>query len=721
MRIVPIVSIALAFSVVSLGEVAAQQPTSASQRGPEVEDVRLEGVRQLDERLVRSVLVTRESRCRSPLLALPCAVGIGERAAYFDAFEVRRDGARIDSLYAAWGYPDAAVISETVALGDGDVAVVFRVAEGAPLRVRSVTVRGLEAVPGGVEVGELPLRAGQPYAEPLLAASQQQIADALAERGYAFARVDVAGEPAPGANAVDVALEVTPGPSAVFGAAEVRAQRPLREETVRERLAFRPGDPFRPDALRRTAERLYDLPIVEEVRIAPAPVVAGDSTVPVTVTVTRGRLGAWSGDVYVSSSTCLGGTVAVAHRHLGRKPRVVSLQAGLSNVGGGEVCGRDETDAFTEPAYLLRGSLREPLAARTWLLLDGELIREAATRAYVRRGARGRLGLAAPLGRAWQGEIGYALERTDDEAGGPFFCAVYGACAGEALDARVGATTLAPVEVALTFAPPWARRTRLAPVPAESAAALPPEPRWTYGARASLSTAAAATGSEVGFARALVEGSAARRLGRSAEIASRLRLGVLAEGDEPVPPQVRLYGGGPLGVRGVAPYLLGPRLLVVRDDAADDLGCPITPGGCEGAEVDPDDVRLRAVGGNALVETSVEGRLWIARWLQLAAFVDAGAVWGGVDDAPTSIASADVLVTPGVGALVISPVGPVRVDVAYDPSPARRLPLLAPAPDGDGFVSLGEVVFDPVRFGDPDPWECFRRRLRLQISLGQPF
>ncbi|HEX2202213.1 MAG TPA: POTRA domain-containing protein, partial [Longimicrobium sp.] len=349
----------LALTLLRLPSDGAAFAQASAARAPEVEDVRLEGVRALDERLVRAALVTRESRCRSPFLAIPCLVGIGERTARLDTAEVRRDAGRIDSLYAAWGYPAAEVGSEVVVLADGDVAVVFRVVEGAPLLVRSVEVRG---VPAGVDVGALPLTTGEPYALQPLEESQRRIAAALAEEGFAFARVEVGGSVSADQASADVVLEVTPGPPAVFGEPELRVQAPVGERTVRDRLAFRPGEPYRPEALRRTAERLYDIPVVEQVALTPLPSAPGDSVVRVAVGVTRGRLAAVQADFVVSSSSCLGGTFGVAHRHLGG-PRVVSVAVGASNLGAREVCAGDEGDAFEEPAGFVRASWREPLAS----------------------------------------------------------------------------------------------------------------------------------------------------------------------------------------------------------------------------------------------------------------------------------------------------------------------------------------------------------------------
>jgi outer membrane protein assembly factor BamA len=179
-------------ALAALCALAAAAPLGAQRRlNPEVADIEMEGVRSLDERLVRATILTRETRCRSRFAAPACALGAdwAQRKAYLDTIQLRRDEARIDSLYDAWGYPDAAVASEVRPLAGGDVLVTFRVEEGRPLVVRLLTVRGLEPFADSIDVPDLPLREGEPYATPALEASQRAIVRALAELGYAFAAV----------------------------------------------------------------------------------------------------------------------------------------------------------------------------------------------------------------------------------------------------------------------------------------------------------------------------------------------------------------------------------------------------------------------------------------------------------------------------------------------------------------------------------------------------
>jgi outer membrane protein assembly factor BamA len=84
-------------------------------------------------------------------------------------------------------------------------------------------------------------------------------------------------------------------------------------------------------------------------------------------------------------------------------------------------------------------------------------------------------------------------------------------------------------------------------------------------------------------------------------------------------------------------------------------------------DIDPDDLRFSATGGNTLFVANAELRFpapVFRNRLRLAAFVDAGGVWQlGVDDAPRS----ELRVTPGFGIRLTTPLGPARVDVGYNP------------------------------------------------------
>ncbi|HEX2079391.1 MAG TPA: POTRA domain-containing protein [Longimicrobium sp.] len=697
----------LIFCLATAPEAVRAQADSAA-----VEDVEFSGVRALEPALLRAVIETRESRCASPFYAPFCLLGDADRAerrTFLDPAALSRDEEAIRRTYATWGYPSATVRAAVDTLADGDVRVRFTVTEGAPVRVRSVVLRGAEALPS-LTAADLPVRAGDVYALPRIQAAQRLVARRFGERGHAFVRVDAPPQPVEGGVA-DVVLEVAPGPVAVFGPTVVRAEPPLESDHVRRRLPYRPGQRFSPALLEHTAERLYDLPIVDSVDVRPAPVTWSDSVVETAITVGTGRAGRYEVRGVVGSSRCVGAEGFITHAHAFGAPRVLTLSASAANLLASELCGRDETGEFREPAYTVSASLAQPVGRASWLLLEGSFLRETLPGAYVRRGWQARVGVARELARGVDGTLAFAPERGDAAAAGAFFCGVYGECgaAGRGEDAYL----LTPVEARLEWAPPNARAALGPPSPGPAWLA-PERPRWVPALTLSVSAAGTPTGSDHAFARAMLEGSATRLVGRRVQVGARARLGMLSGADTPQPPQLRLFGGGPRGVRGVPANLLGPRILVARDTT---FQCH-DPEIC--AVLGPEDVFVRAAGGNVLVEASVEARVWATRGLQLAAFVDAGAVRArGDPDGPLGTRT-ESIVTPGIGVLALTPAGPIRVDLAYNPSPARDYPLLARNADGT-YLLLGTARYDPYTFDGADGWTEFRRRLQLQLSMGTPF
>jgi outer membrane translocation and assembly module TamA len=714
---VPLPSIATAQEDIGTGGV----------HGARVASLRFSGVAAVDQERLRATVVTRESECRSPLLVLVCALSDArwaEHTAFLDTAAVRRDEQRISALYAEWGYPEARVAAQVTPRDARSVDVRFHVEEGEPIIVRSVRILGMDELPEPIRIPELPLRPGVPFAVPRIEAARARIGEALARHGYAFARVEASGEAAAEEGAVDVVLEVRPGPLAVFGPTRILAEPPLSEAAVRRRLAYRDGDRFSPAALEHTVERLQRLPAVERVFVDPVPLFPGDSVLVTSIGVSAARLQGLGFGGAISSTSCLEGTVSWAHRHLFGAPRVLRLQAGAANLLARQLrrfpcTGYEEGGDFAELGYRLRSELREPIGPDTWLLLSGQFSRESFPPAFMREGVEARIGVSHWLTREVEAIGVYAPERRDNPASGPIHCALYGVCDPVGVADLTEGIRLAPLELGVTWMPPSARRPPLGPPP-EPAWQFPPAADWFFTVRGGISAASGWTGSEFSFARATAEASV-RRLLRRAELAARLRGGALFGAGDPLPPQVRLYGGGPLGVRGVAGHLLGPKLLTIAPEAAPPE-CPPGAEPCPLPLVDPGQVRVRPTGGDRLVEASLEARFWAAQSVQLAAFVDYGWVRSGAPpDAPAALVPSESIITPGIGALILSPFGPVRVDLAYNPSPPRQYPLLVREDPPLGHRPAGPVTYDPFRFGEPGALRELWRRVQLHLSLGQPF
>jgi len=176
-----------------------------------------------------------------------------------------------------------------------------------------------------------------------------------------------------------------------------------------------------------------------------------------------------------------------------------------------------------------------------------------------------------------------------------------------------------------------------------------------------------------------------------------------------VPVEQRFYAGGPNDVRGFPYNQLGPIVYVIPD--VDTAGYATNP-----AVLDAHAVPF-ATGGNVQLIGNVEVRfpapIWRGR-LRLAAFVDMGGLWqlnDPVNDEKRIVA------TPGMGLRLLTPVGPLRFDVAYSwdklqkgtvyvsNSETEDLTELRPVPGGP------PLTFQPTNAGG---WQ-------LNLTVGQPF
>jgi outer membrane protein assembly factor BamA len=126
-------------------------------------------------------------------------------------------------------------------------------------------------------------------------------------------------------------------------------------------------------------------------------------------------------------------------------------------------------------------------------------------------------------------------------------------------------------------------------------------------------------------------------------------------------------------------------------------------------------LRTYATGGNSIFLANAELRfpspIWPS-WVRLGAFVDVGQMYERQNKA---ISFENIRVTPGVGVRVSTPLGPVRLDVAYNGYARERGPLFFQGADStltqirDAYSSRRVA---PRRFLD---------RLVFQFAIGQAY
>jgi outer membrane protein assembly factor BamA len=272
---------------------------------------------------------------------------------------------------------------------------------------------------------------------------------------------------------------------------------------------------------------------------------------------------------------------------------------------------------------------------------------------------------------------------------------------------------------------------------------VPFSPTKGYIARVDLEHASGVTLSDYRFNRFFAEASAythfryPSRDPMAQVLAGHLRLGYVRalghqSGLEVLHPAKRFYAGGSQSVRGYGENQLGPRVLTIAPERLAEVGCDISFAAiadCSG--VNDDSLRKehftpRPVGGTSLLEGSVEFRYPISHKMEWAAFID-GAILGGselrsLSDVALLVRGAGAI-TPGVGFRYRSPVGPIRVDLGYNPSGKEDLDVVTTATDPSGRTQLVRLQ-EKRRYesaGNARGFWALFNRVVLHLSIGQAY
>jgi outer membrane protein insertion porin family/translocation and assembly module TamA len=202
-------------------------------------------------------------------------------------------------------------------------------------------------------------------------------------------------------------------------------------------------------------------------------------------------------------------------------------------------------------------------------------------------------------------------------------------------------------------------------------------------------------------------------------------------------PRKRFYAGGANSVRGYDENQLGPRILTIEDSTlvrgAKSVGggvCALRAESVKFCDVNSgtltnSDFLPQPLGGTTLLEGSVEYR-WplpvtsVFRNFWGAVYLDGGVVGSaniqGVQTL-TNIVKGTGAVTPGIGIRYQSAVGPIRVDVAFNPNRTENLAVVTAVPDSSGHVRI-------VQLGQPRRWVQGRTifdYLALHFSIGEAY
>jgi outer membrane protein assembly complex protein YaeT len=681
------------------------------------------GNRALDGYALESAISTTKSSwwARAPFVR---SLGLGEKR-YFNELEFRRDVVRLILLYRQSGYMNA-VVDTVVRRTPRDVYITFRIHEGEPVRVARLDVLGLDGIFDVAKLKrDLPLQVGDPFNRFLMQASADTIVGRLRNNGYPYADVLRNFDSEAGILKAEVELDAQPGPRMRIGEVIIRGLRDVDTGTVRRVMSVRPGTLFNQDALYQTQRDLYGMGVFTSVNVAlldslaPQETVLRDSTVRTVIQVQEGpahqvRLGA--GYATVECFRVQSGWTA--HDFLGGA-RTLDVSARVSKLGAGTPTHTTGLNQFCNPFagtwtfdtlnYTLGVTLRQPaFLSRSHVATLGFVAeRRSEFAIYTREAIGGTADLTLNTRGQFPVTLGYSYSIGRTLAADGIYCSLFRLCDEPSRrflrDRRkFGAVTISAV------------RDRVNSILDPSDGGI---------TTVTLLHASRFVGSQVPyeFNRGEIEVAKYHSLGRRTVFAWRIRGGTILPRNIQlsgqtvayVPPDQRFYGGGPNSVRGYGRNELGPRVYVIHDTTsrnAIDSAATAQAGGTvfRGVTAAP-------TGGNTAIILNAELRIpspIFTQRMRLGLFVDAGQVWERGEEI---VSIRGMRVTPGAGVRFATPLGPVRIDAAYNGYPAERGPLLF-VNDTTGTVTQIRPSYPPLR-----AQKSFWQKLVIQFAVGQAF
>jgi translocation and assembly module TamA len=176
----------------------------------EIVSLEIEGAREVPEKELKEKIVTAASPW------WPWWTPVVGRTEWFDVNTWQADLRRLTRIYEARGYYQARILEDLVTETKAQtVKLTVKVFEGKPATVRRLTLSGLTTLDGLDEDAlrrKLVLREGQVFLEDDWAADKSRLLNELHEAGYAEAQVATEAVVDLDAPAVDASLNVTAGP-----------------------------------------------------------------------------------------------------------------------------------------------------------------------------------------------------------------------------------------------------------------------------------------------------------------------------------------------------------------------------------------------------------------------------------------------------------------------------------------------------------------------------
>jgi outer membrane protein assembly factor BamA len=689
-------------------------PEVAEHQGRLIREVRFEGTAPFRPDSLQRLIDTQPSRCN--FLGIPICVPftrIGRQEHRVNVSRVAGDVATLERVYRIAGYFNTRVDPTVDAVGD-NAEVTFSVARGDAIVLDALTVTGTEPEMPPTEVERrLPLQPGDIFHLGRFLDASEAVLREAHRRGYAHAQVLRSFAVDTVDNRAEATLDVVLGPVVTVDSILVRGAPNMGRAAVLRQIEVREGDLLRQAALVESQRNLYQLEVVSLASVSMAPdTLQADpddlSRATVLVSVVEAPLREVEAALGFGTVECLRAEARWTHRSFMGDARRLTLLGSVSRLGVGEpfAIGAGRSICPTVPGdelfgveafdYRLAVDFTQPylLSPRNQLAIRVFAQRQSEPGVFQREAVGSRTSVNRRLGARSGGSAYAEAEQGTTRASPALFCAAFLVCEPETIAELTGSRFRS--ELGVNY---FMDRSN-APLDPSAGYVLRTGGAWGPGAL-----------SDISFFRWTGEGARYRQLQPGWVAAYSLRLGNFFRTigvDDPaafLPPDERFYAGGAGSVRGFARNELGPGIyLTDRIGQADD---PL-----------PGNARFVPTGGTAVTVANAELRMpspVLGDLMRLVAFVDAGAVGSR---ALWDLGREDWRITPGLGVRLQTPIGPVRMDLGFNPHDPPVGPLLFLERDDAGELT-GRVIRAVDDFQAPPPG--FFGRLRLHLGIGQAF
>lgn len=518
--------------------------------------------------------------------------------------ELEDDLERLRVMYRRYGFYHTRITPE-VEIKDNRAVVKINIEEGPEVLVTKLKIDTASGFPAEA-LAELqrknPLLVRERFTEEKYEALKRQYLNYLLDHGYPRAQVQGRVLLDEEKNTAQVEVTTIAGPLCYFGEVRVKGKPETPERVILRKITFKKGEPFSFKEIYDSQQRIYGLDLFQTVAITPEEVPEQERRIPVTVEVQEKKKRAMKVGLGYGDEDQFRARMALRYRN---------------PAGGGRMLEVDTK--FSRLEYRVEGSFINPMVFGS----NNDFVYQTG---WVRRYLPGftdkayfsQVRLERDLPWKFRGYVGHGLEFTR-----PF---------------NISEDTLAILNQTTQAGKLYRASMALAGLRQDTMDSVADPHR---GGQIILNQEFAPTffGSQIQFLRTIAEIRRYQSLGHTDFIlAGRLKCGIIdpIQGTSDIPIYRRFFAGGYTSVRGYRLDYLGPR---------DASGNPI--------------------GGQGLLEGSLEARIPIYKEFRAVAFLDFGNVYLQIKDMDVG----QLKYSSGVGLRYQTSIGPIGVDVGFPLNP----------------------------------------------------